>query len=478
MESMHRTVVVVGGGVAGLTVAYELAERSQRLGDGVQVLCLEQSDRPGGNIRSERIDGFTCEAGPTGFLDNAPATITLARRLGLAERMIRAKPQAANRYIFRRGKLREVPLNPLSFIGSGILSPLGKLRLLGEPFAPRSKRDDESIFEFASRRIGREAASVLVDAMVSGVYAGNARELSLPATFPKMRSMEQRHGSLFRAMLARRKETGSEGRDAGGPAGPGGVLTSFRDGLEELTDGLARALGNKLRLRSPVQLISDMGRRGFRILLDEGAPIEADAVILACPAWKAAPLIETMDTKLHATMSEIPSAALAVVHTGFRTMALGDQLSGFGYLVPRGQGPRVLGTLWISQIFDGRAPEGGVLLTSMVGGAHDPHAVDLDDESLLAVVREDIKQAMAIMVRPYFTRIVRWPRGIPQYTLGHPERLRIIDDCLRHHPGLFVSGNSYRGISVNACVEEAPRVAEDALEFLNSREQAAADESS
>ena len=149
---MQRTVVVVGGGVAGLTVAYELAERSQRLGDGVRVLCLESSDRPGGNIRSERVDGFTCEAGPTGFLDNAPATITLARRLGLADRMIQAKPEAANRYIFRKGKLRKVPLEPLSFLGSGILSPFGKLRLLGEPFMPRSKQEDESIFDFASAR--------------------------------------------------------------------------------------------------------------------------------------------------------------------------------------------------------------------------------------------------------------------------------------------------------------------------------------
>jgi oxygen-dependent protoporphyrinogen oxidase len=475
MVPMQRTVVVVGGGVAGLTTAYELAERSQRLGDGVRVLCLESSDRAGGNIRSEQVDGFTCEAGPTGFLDNAPATITLARRLGLADRMIRAKPEAADRYIYRRGGLRKVPLNPLSFLASGILSPLGKLRLLGEPFMPRSRREDESIFQFASRRIGREAASVLVDAMVSGVYAGNARELSLPATFPKMRHMEQAHGSLFRAMLARRREAAAEGREVGGPAGPGGVLTSFRGGLEELTSALASALGNRLRLRNPVQLVSDMGQRGFRILLEEGPPIEAHAVVLACPAWRAASLVESMDPKLHTTLTEIPSAALAVVHTGYRTMALGDLRTGFGYLVPRGQGPRILGTLWISQIFEGRSPDGAILMTTMIGGAHDPHAVELDDEALLNVVRQDIQQTMSILVRPYFTHIVRWPRGIPQYTLGHPERLRVIEDRLRHHPGLFVCGNSYRGISVNACVEEAPQVAEEALEFLNRRGDAASE---
>jgi oxygen-dependent protoporphyrinogen oxidase len=466
---MQRTVVVVGGGISGLTIAYELAERSQRLGNGVRVLCLEASDRPGGNIRSERAEGFTCEAGPTGFLDNAPATITLARRVGLADRMLRARPEANDRYIFRKGKLRKVPMDPASFLGSSILSPLGKLRLLGEPLAPRSRKDDESVYDFAARRIGGEAAATLVDAMVSGVYAGNVHELSLGATFPKMREMEQRHGSLFRAMLAKRKEARAEGREAGGPAGPGGVLTSFKSGLEELTDALARELADGLRLRSRVQQVADMGQRGFRVLLDEGAPIEADVVVLACPAWKAAPVVEQMDGELHRTIGEIGSAALVVVHTGFRTLALGDQPAGFGFLVPRGQGPRILGTLWISSIFGGRAPEGSSLLTTMIGGAHDPRAVELDDRTLLDLVRADLKTAMSIMVAPYFVRIVRWPRGIPQYELGHPRRLATIEGRLREHPGLFVAGNSYRGISVNACVEEAPLVAEAALEFLSSR---------
>ena len=466
---MPRNVVVVGAGISGLAVAYEILERSQRLPEGVELLCLEAGQRAGGNIRSERADGFLCEAGPTGFLDNAPATVTLARRLGLAERIVRARPAAANRYIFRAGALRRVPLDPLSFVRSGILSPRGKLRLLAEPLARRSRKVDESVHEFAARRIGGEAASVLVDAMVSGVYAGDSRSLSLAATFPKMREMERRYGSLFRAMLAKRREARAEGRTSGGPAGPGGVLTSFRDGLQEMTDALARALGERLHLGMPVEQISSMGWRGIRILPARGAPIEADALVLACPAWHAAPIVRGLDETLHAAMGEVPSAALAVVHTGFRTLALGDRLAGFGFLVPRGQGPRILGSLWIDQIFEGRAGDGASLLTTMVGGAHDPEAAELPDEKLLGVVLADLGRAMGITVRPYFTRIERWPRGIPQYTLGHPQRLRAIEDRVSQYPGLFVCGNSYHGISVNACVEEAPRIAESVLEHLAKR---------
>ncbi|HXV75368.1 MAG TPA: protoporphyrinogen oxidase, partial [Candidatus Polarisedimenticolaceae bacterium] len=245
--------------------------------------------------------------------------------------------------------------------------------------------------------------------------------------------------------------------------------TSFHDGLQELTDALAAALGERLRLGSPVVRLSDMGSRGFRILLPEGAPIECDAVVLATPAWSAAPVVESMDPELHRLLGAIPSASVAVVHTGFRTLALGDQPTGFGFLVPRGQGPRILGTLWISQIFDGRAPDGASLMTTMIGGAHDPAAVELDDRQLLELVHQDLKRTMAVMIRPYFSRIVRWSRGIPQYELGHPARLERIGERLAAHAGLFLCGNSYRGISVNSCVEEAPGVAESVLEFLARR---------
>jgi oxygen-dependent protoporphyrinogen oxidase len=459
-----RTVVVVGAGISGLTVAFELMQRAERLDSGLRIRCLESSDRAGGNIRSGRLESFLCEWGPTGFLDNAPATLTLARRLGLGERLLPAGPSAADRFIYRAGKLRRVPTTPLSFLASSILPLGGKLRLLCEPLAgSRKGAGTETIHDFTSRRIGRQAASLLVDAMVSGIYAGDVRQLELEATFPKMRRMESEHGSLFRAMLALRKR-GS----GGGPAGPGGRLTSFRNGLQELTDALASALGERLLLNSPVESISDLGVRGLRVHLAEGAPLDADAVVLACPSWKASPMVRLMDPGLAEAMAGIPSAALAVAHLGYRSDAIGRPYEGFGFLVPRSQGPRILGGLWISSIFEGRAPEGRFLTTIMIGGAHDPGAVELGDDELIKIVLEDLAATMGIEARPFFVKLIRHPRGIPQYTLGHTERLERIASLLERHSGLWVSGNSYLGISVNACIEEAPGIAEKVLGFLGS----------
>ena len=461
----RRTVAVVGGGIAGLSVAFELLERSQRLPNEIGVLCLEAADRPGGNLQTLLRDGFLCESGATGFLDNAPATLTLVRRLGLTERVVRAEPRAGRRFVFRGGRLRQVPTAPAAFLRSGILPLHAKLRVMAEPLIP-ARRDerDESIFDFAARRIGRRAAGLLVDAMVAGIYAGDVKALSLRATFPRMREMEAEHGSLFRAMRARRKQGG------GGPAGPGGRLTSFKTGMQELVAALGSRLGVALHLGTKVTGVSDLGRRGFRINRGEGPPLDVDAVVLACPAWSAADLVQEMDHGMAQAMSGIPSAALAVVHLGYREAELVEApLDGFGFLVPRGQNLRILGTLWCSSIFPGRAPEGRVLLTTMVGGAHDPEAFALDDAELIRIVRRDLEQAMGISAEPLFSEIVRHRRGIPQYTLGHLERVSAVELRGERHPGLFVCGNSYRGISINACVEESSRVAEAVLADLSER---------
>jgi len=466
--SPPATVVVLGAGVSGLGVAFEIQERGQRLPARPEVLVLEASGRAGGNLRTENVDGFLCEAGPTGFLDSAPSTLTLARRLRLADRMVRAEPSAAHRYIFRAGRLHRIPTRAHGFVTSGIMPWRARLRLLLEPLARRPPSADESIHAFATRRLGRGAADV-VDAMVAGVFAGDSRQLSLEATFPELRAMEREHGSLFRAMLVRRRARASSDSGEERPAGSGGTLTSFERGFEELTDALALELGDRVRLRCRASRVFPMGQRGFRILPTHGAPIEADAVVVACPAWDAAPILAEADPDLGRLLAEIGTVPLTVVHTGYRTLALGDRPPGFGFLVPRGEGLRILGTLWSSQIFRGRAPEGASLLTTMVGGAHDPEGADLDDKKLLTVVRKDLEAAMGFTVQPYFVRIVRWARSIPQYGLGHPERLRAIERSQARQPGLFLNGNSYRGISVNACVEDSVRVAETVLEFLASK---------
>lgn len=486
-----RRVVVVGGGIAGLSVAVAL-ERAATEEAPLEVVVLEAAPRPGGNIRSERLSGSLCEWGPNGFLDNAPATLELVARLGLEERLLVSSDSARRRFIFRNGALRSVPDGIGSFLRSDLLSWPGKLRLLGEPFSRARVQEDESIHEFARRRIGHEAAEVLIGSMVSGVFAGDSRELSLRACFPRMREMEDEHGSLFRAMLARRRaKRRGDGLDSlrpapGAPAGddrtsggsnphprekgaigmPGGRLTSFREGLQELIDALGRRLGQVLRVGTGARSLHAIDGRsssdpeGLRhgrwwIETTKGERIEADSVVLTLPAREAAPLTRALDSDLAGLLLEIESAPLLVVCLGYERSQLPYPLDGFGFLVAPGQGPRILGALWDSSIFPNRAPEGSVLIRVMLGGARDPSAIDLVDEAVLDLVRKDLATTMRLDRSAGFARIFRHPGGIPQYTLGHHARLRRMEARLASHPGLYLAGSSYRGVSINACIQDS-----------------------
>jgi oxygen-dependent protoporphyrinogen oxidase len=462
-------VVVIGGGVSGLAVGFELVEAGL---EPERLAVLEAAERPGGHIWADRSEGYLVEAGPNGFLDNSPPTLELVRRLGLAERLLPSNDAASIRYIYTRGKLRTVPRGPGGLLTSGLLSLGGVLRVFREPFVRAGGGSEESVFEFAARRIGEEAAATLVDAMVSGVFAGDARQLELAAAFPKMAAMEAEHGGLVKAMIAIRKQrkrdaaAGREGAPAqGGPSGPAGRLTSFVDGFEELPRALAEHLSASLRTGSPVDRLERAGN-GWRIHTQPGGPIDARAVVLACPSPRAAEMVGGVDDGLRQELAAIGSTTIAVVATGYPIAGVGGAPPGFGFLVPRGQGVRILGCLWTSSIWKGRAPEDRVLLRTMVGGAHDPEAVDLADDVLLGIVREDLSKTMGLAADPEFTSVFRHRLGIPQYPPGHTARLGRIREILGRHPGLFVSGSSYGGISVNHCVAEAPEVARRVREAL------------
>jgi oxygen-dependent protoporphyrinogen oxidase len=473
-------VVIVGGGIAGLAVAHALRARAPHL----EILVLEASDRPGGCIRSERIDGYLCEEGADGFLDNAPATLALAADVGLSSSLMPSRDDARRRFIFRRHQLHEVPTTAFAFASTGLLSAAAKLRVLAEPFASRPPGGDMSILRFAERHIGREAAAVLVGSMVSGIFAGDASQLSLRSCFPRMHEMEAQYGSLVRAMLAKRAvnkhreaATGEHGQTAAeetrtAPGAPAGRLTSFEGGMEELARATAASLGPILRtnhrvtdLRVRVSAAGSVprlvGARTFSIVC-HGRRIEADAVVLAGPADTSADLVRPFAPEAANLLGAIETAPLAVVCLGYDAAAVTAErgpLNGFGFLVPRGERPRILGTLWETSIYGGRAPAGKMLLRVMIGGALDRDAVELDDTTLLRLVRRDLELTMRLRLRPEFVHPVRHRRGIPQYTIGHGARLERIERALGACPGLFLAGNSYRGVSVNACIEDAQRVA-------------------
>ena len=451
-----KRVVVVGGGIAGLTTALHLKDH------GLEVTLLEAQDRVGGNIRTDREDGWIIERAANGYLDNVPDTEHLVNRLGLERQVQKADERAAKRFLYRNGQLHLLPTGPLSFIRSSVLSPTGRLRVLLEPlFGSRnSSGADRTVYEFARRHIGHEAATILVDAMVSGVFAGNIHELSLKSTFPKMADMETRYGSLVKAMIARRKQ------NSGGPAGPGGTLTSFTSGLDVLITTLAEVLDSSIRLATPVDAIERASP--WNVLLTSGDIVEADAVLLATPARTASRLLARMHTEVSTTLSAIGSASLAVVALGYDADEIGGAPDGFGFVVPRKQGLRMLGCLWDSSLFPGRAPNGKALLRVMIGGAHDSDIVDLEDAAILDVVQRELRITMAITAPPTLSRIYRHKAGIAQYTVGHQER---IDDIERRLvadlPGIWVAGSSYYGVSMNACIERASKQAQEIIRALS-----------
>ena len=441
-------VAVVGAGIAGLAVAHAV----RRLLPAAGVTVFEAAPRPGGNIRSERLDGYLCEWGPNGFLDSVPETLALARDLGLTGRLQASDARARRRFIYRGGRLHLLPGGPGSFLASGLLSWPGKLRIAAEPFARPRPEGDETIHAFAARRIGREAADVLVGSMVGGVFAGDSRELSLRACFPKMWEMETEHGGLFRALFARMRERRIRKGDAVGS--PLGTLTSFCDGTEELVRAATASLGPALRLGTRVTGLR-RAAVGWRIEAEGDGGTAAEAVVLATPPSASARLVAGVDDAVAAELSLIPSAGLAVVALGYAERDLPRPLDGFGFLVPRSEGVRSLGVLWDSSICPGRAPASHALLRVMIGGARDPEAVRLDDAPLLDLVKGELRRTMGPAADPGFVRIFRHPLGIPQYVVGHLDRLGRIEERLARHPGLYLAGNGYRGVAINSCVAEA-----------------------
>lgn len=455
-------IAIVGGGIAGLSLGSVL---KRRLGPDQPIVVFERASRPGGNIRTDEIDGFLVEWGPNGFLDNVPETFRLVEALALNDRIVRSSDRARRRFIYRAGRLHEVPGGPIAFTTTRLLSTLGKLRIASEPWARPSIDSDETIHAFATRRIGREAADALVDPMVSGIWAGNAKELSLRACFAKMAEMEEQYGGLFKALLAKMRE-----RRTKVDVGPTGKLTSFVGGTQDLIDALATDLGPSLRLDTEVTGLTPSDDRWH--LETSAGTLEADAVVLASAAGVTANLVKPFSYGMAATLRKIASAPLAVVALAYNESEIErtrGPLDGFGFLVPRGEGLRILGALWDSSVYPHRAPKGRVLIRAMIGGAHDPDVLSLSDEQIIATVQHELRLAMRLKLEPLWARVIRHPLGIPQYTRGHLERLAEIDRRLAAWPGLLLAGNAYRGPSINACVADADRLADRLTGYLTVR---------
>lgn len=452
---MPSRVVIVGAGITGLAIAWHL----KRSRPDLSVTVLEAASRAGGNIRSERIDGFLVEHGPNGFLDTKPSTIQLCKDLGLADKLISASEGARkNRYVFWNGRLQALPSSLGSFLGTPLLGWRSKYRLMTEKYRRSPMPDDESIEAFALRRTSREVADIFADAMVTGIHGGDFRRLSLSAAFPRLHTFEKEAGSVIggmkRASRKRRKEAMARGEP---PAKPG-AMWSFRDGLQVMTDSLAAALGNSLRMNSGAKRIERMGAV-WCVTDVRGESHEADHLVLSAPAYAQADLLGGVDDLLAAELRSIETVPIAVAAVGWNANPTSFPIDGFGFLVPQSLKRDILGVQWCTSIYEGRADAGKTLWRVLCGGAARPVMAAWPEDQLIDAVRKELKAMMGVVAPPDFVRIIRWPRAIPQYHIGHLARLSRIEIRLAALPGLHLAGNSFHGVGLNDCTEQAARLA-------------------
>ncbi len=440
-------VVIVGGGISGLSLAYFLLKRNPQL----DIKIIEAEKRAGGKIVTENVSGFLCEGGVNGFLNNKPSTICLAKQLGIEP--LKGSEDSKVRYILINGRLVKVFQNPVKFFLSPLLSFSGKLRMIGEYFIPPLKEEiDETVESFVSRRVGREFYEKLIDAMSTGIYAGDPSRMSMKSCFPKVYYLEKKYGGLIKGLLALKKEK----KDV--KAQPEAVLMSFKGGMSDLINALEIKLSSKIIKAKKVVNISK--NNSFYTVYFNDGQIDAEKVIFACPAYESAEILKELDREISDILKTIPYPPLSVVAFGFKKQQIGFVTSLYGFLIPYREKRKILGTLFDSSIFPNRAPEGYVLLRSMIGGRRSPELAMLNDEKLIDTALTELRDILQIKGEPYFIKIFRWQKAIPQYELGHEEKLMKIEQRLQKFPGLYLTGNAYRGVSVNDCIENSLKLSE------------------
>jgi len=464
-----KKVVVVGGGLSGLSAARAILDEAEKKSLALELVVLEKKSTLGGKIASTRENGFLCETGPNGFLDSKPSTLRLVKRLGLMDEMIPSSDEARKRFILLMGKLRQVPENPVKFLKSDLLSLPGKLRIFLEAAVPKGNgKTDESVASFVTRRLGREAYEKLIDPMSAGIYAGDPVKLSLKSCFPRIMELEQEYGGLIRGMLGLRKKAKAEGGEGPQSAGPGGVLMSFNEGMGALISALGQSLGQDVVKADDAAQSLERKDGRWRVLTSSGERLDADAVILAAPAYATADILKGVNQRLADDLDAIPYAPASVVCVGFKRSDVSHLLDGFGFLVPTIERRRILGSLWSSSIFSRRAPDDSVLLTQIVGGARNPNLAGLADDELLRLVLEELSSLLGLAAGPEYIKITKWPKAIPQYNIGHAARIEKIAAGIAELDGLLLGGNAYYGIGVNDCTARAEILGAETIRMMTA----------
>ncbi len=459
-------VAVVGGGIAGLAAAHRLVELSREQQRSVQVTLLEASRRLGGSIATERVDGFVIEAGPDSFISEKPWALKLCDRIGFTPRLVRTRDEFRRTFVVHDGALHALPdgfllLAPTRFwplITTGLFTWPGKMRMALDLVLPRGpQRSDESLGSFVTRRLGREALERVAQPLVGGIYTADPGDLSLAATMPRFLEMERTRRSVIWAMWTQQRGAPAATRATSGARWS--LFVSAADGMQTLTDAIMQRLPEGVvRLSSPVTAL----QRGepWTLAVADGGAAAADAVVLATPAHQSARFVSTLDAPLAEELRGIPYASSATVSLAYRTDQIPRPLDSFGFVVPLVEARSIVACTYSSVKYPGRAPDGHVLLRAFVGGALQQELFDQDDAAMAASVRRELRELLGITSEPLLTRIHRHPHAMPQYRVGHLDRMARIDAALGQHAGLALAGNAYRGVGIPDCIHSGELAAE------------------
>lgn len=445
---------IIGGGISGVSLAAKLSMMKKN-GKDISVTLLEATPRLGGTIDTVQKEGYVIEAGTNGFLDSKPFTTEVFTDAGLAHKLVKSNDKARKRYIQRYGALQRMPENASSFFASKLLSWKGKIRL-GMEFFVSQKNDgeDETLANFARRRLGEESLDFLIGPMVSGIFAGDPEKMSLQSSFPVIADLEKNYGGLIKGMIKKRNKKS-------GPAGPGGVLTSYEGGMVCAVNDLADtcvANGAEIVKNAPVSKVSKID--GKYQVEAGGKTYHFDHLALCCPAYESAKFLKDMNKELSDTLSSISYAPIFAVGLGFHSEDIQDDIDGFGYLIPAKEKRDILGTLFTSSMFPVQAPKGKKFLRIMAGGDRKHDIMKKTDEELLEICLRDIKDVLSVTGKPYMVQSFRYEHAIPQYYVGHREKVAKIEKLTKELGNIYVGGNVLYGIGLNDCTKTSKMIAE------------------
>ncbi|GAB7388577.1 protoporphyrinogen oxidase [Bacillaceae bacterium] len=472
-----KRVLVAGGGITGLSAAYYLCKLAKDAGIPLAVSVAERGTRWGGKIETERSENFVIEKGPDSFLARKSIVLELSKELGLEGELVGMNPEARKNYILRGKKLHlmppglllGIPTKIVPFLRTGLISPLGKLRAALDLVLPRRKEEsDEALGHFLRRRLGKEVAANIAEPLLSGIYAGDADSLSLLATFPQFRDLERKYGSLIKGMMYNRSSAARKAQPAAlPPQARNSMFLTYRGGLVMLVDCLVSRLaenGAQLLLGHELKKIARTSA-GYRIDFANGEKMEADGVILATPAFAAASLLA--ECTAASLLLNTPYTSVANVVLVYAEKDVSLPLDGSGFVVPRHEGRHITACTWTSAKWPHTTPDGFTMLRCYVGHSADEHAVHLPDEALLQRVRKDLREVMGITADPLFCRITRWLHAMPQYRVGHLERLKKVRAALDDRmPGVLLAGAGYGGVGIPDCIAQGKEAAERVISHV------------